>query len=181
MSDEHLDAPLVFWGDSMRAAITEDEIAGLLADKKPISAAQLKCLMQPKMDKNSQHYRANIQLLGQSGREYTISVRRNANDAMEFSVILSIVRNKKQFNLIRCNGHHALHPNNLERSTIPADTCHIHRVTERYHQFGDKKATGYAEATSGYDSFEGAVDYMARHFGVQHPDGYKRHMFDDLD
>jgi hypothetical protein len=72
----------------------------------------------------------------------------------------------RPLNLIRCNGHHAKHPNRLENTIVPADTCHIHRITERYQKFSGVDPETFAEATAAYNSFETAVLYMSESFGI---------------
>lgn len=166
----------------MSKPFTDEEIATILLDRKPIRLVDLAKLKAPKGKKNHQHFAASIQITGASGRAYRITARRNQIDPMDFSVILAVVTATGQTNLIRCNGHHGPHPNPIERTVIPADTCHIHQITERYQRIKVSAGERYAEATTAYTTFEGAVDHLAWHFGIfVKDDPYRGGMFRDLE
>jgi hypothetical protein len=168
------------------AILSEADIAHLLADRKPITSAELRKLKSPRKSKK---YRndlvATVTLTGATGKKYRVMARQDRTDEMNFSVRLSIGRSRgATLNLIRCNGHHGPHKNHIERTTIPANTCHIHRITERYQHFTSAAPEQFAELTDGYNSFNGAVDFFAEHFGLYLCDGdYKSlfPLFRDLD
>lgn len=157
------------------AILTEADIDQRLTDRKPISSSGLLLLRSPHVsDKFRNDLVSSIALTGESGKSYIAMSRRDHTDAMNFSVILALVKSGGgRVNLIRCNGHHGPHLNPLERITIPANTCHVHRITERYQTFKNSAPERFAEATDGYHSFEGAVDFFAERFGlyISDPDG----------
>lgn len=67
--------------------------------------------------------------------------------------------------LVRCNGHHARHPNRLEGTSIPAVTPHVHYVTEKYLRAGQqgRRVEPDGWAIRGYfGNLDGALAVLAR-------------------
>lgn len=144
----------------MPAVISDQQISELLACPKEIALADLKQLKKPRQAKGS----ANLSIKSRQ-RHFRIVVNRpKSKNKNKFSIILQVARRGKWFNLIRCNGHHAPHENTLEKMTIPANTFHIHRATERYQLAGRDPET-YAEPTDKYDSPDSAIEFMCNNFG----------------
>src|SRR4051812_18625438 len=112
----------------MSQILTEAEIEDLLAERKPITRLQVSILNSPRKLKHKRELWSQVHLIGEKGRKYIAAVRWSIKDDQSFSIILA--RGKGRLNLIRCNGFHAAHSNILEKNLIPADTCHIHRITE---------------------------------------------------
>ena len=150
--------------------LTDAQIANLLADRKPISAAKMRKLKEQLKAKPNDRRELvqSVETRGQNGTIYHIGVRRKIDNDMDFSVRLSIYWRKRWINLVRCNGHHGPHNNHLERGTadgkIPANTCHIHQATERY-QLAGRDAEYFAQPSNSYHSFSSAVEFLCTHFG----------------
>lgn len=162
--------------------MTDEEIAAILNDPKPISTRQLNRLKTPKPKKLNRNLTAGVDVIGQSGKSYRLSSRLSPTFPTVFSIILMLKYNGKWLNLIRHNGFHGAHPNRLEGTWIPANTFHIHRITERYMRFKVKSPEAFAEATDQFTTFAGAVDYMAIRYGVYvHDDLYGGGLFRDLE
>jgi hypothetical protein len=157
----------------MSPILSESEIDSLLSDPKPITEQQRGRLKKPQKKRGSDLC-ARIRFKDSRNRKYEIIARHGTDRPNSFSVGLFYRPNKaKHIVLIRCNGWHGRHRNILELKAkagiamVPDDTCHIHRITERYQAFG--KADGYAEPTTAYDSFEAAVEYLCFSFGCHDP------------
>lgn len=153
---------------AMAQILTEPQIQALLSEKKLITAAQMARLMYPRKTKTGRGgLSGRVKVTGKNGTRFILRARRSAKRPMEFSVILALAKGgRKQLNLIRCNGHHGPHPNWLERITIPRDTCHVHRITERYQLKPMYDPEQFATETLAYNSFEHAVEFFCNNFGI---------------
>ncbi len=165
----------------MAHILNEQQIQTFLAEEKWISRAQVARLKHPRKCRNARNLSGRVEVTGKSGTRFVIRVRQSQNDPMDFSVILALSRpNRKQLNLIRCNGHHGPHLNHLDGTKISANTCHVHRITERYQACGIAEPERFAKATQAYNSLESAVEYFCTCFGV-HVHGEEPNMFRDDD
>jgi hypothetical protein len=152
-------------GSTMTALFTESEIQAILDDPKPITKKQL--LRLKRLKRVNAKLSQFVQLRGKSGRKYVLSLRQSPKKPRDFSVILSLMSHGKQVNIIRCNGHHAPHQNPIEGTTIPADTCHIHQITERYQQYPGVSPEHFAVATVAYPPMlSAAMEYASFRFGI---------------
>lgn len=154
----------------------------MLADPKKITQKALRILLNPAPVPNRKFdLAAKVSLTGASAREYELRTRRHATRPMSFSVILSLVAAGKVVNLIRHNGHHGPHPSEIEGIVIPENTCHVHRISERYQDLPHKTPESYAEITAAYTDFRGAVEYMCGRYGLffpNRPNQFKHPLFD---
>jgi hypothetical protein len=168
--------------NDMAQIITDAEINDLLSDRKAITSDQVRSLKKVKVFKNRRDKHSEVSLSGESGKIYLATVRQSAKLPMDYSVILSLSRQDgSRTNLIRCNGHHGVHFNALEKHRIPAGTCHIHQITERYQNISISAPERYAVATLAYTDLKRAIDYFAEHFGMYiADDGYAGGLFRDL-
>ena len=166
----------------MSHVYTEAEIADLLADTKRITPQALRSLLNPLpslVRKNE--LAAKIALSGESRKGYELRVRRSVSRPKNFSVILSLVLKGRVLNLIRHNGHHGPHPLEIEKTVIPANTFHVHRITERYQGLPHKEPESFAEQTDAYTDFKGAVEYMCGQYGLyfrKNPYKFKHPLFE---
>jgi hypothetical protein len=160
----------------------EAEIADLLSDRKRVTPQGLRSLLNPLpslVRKNE--LAAKIVLAGESGKGYELRVRKSLSRPMSFSVILSLALKGRALNLIRHNGHHAPHLLEIEKTVIPANTCHVHRLTERYQGLPHKDPESFAEQTDAYTDFKGAVEYMCGQYGLyfrRNPYKFKHPLFE---
>lgn len=166
----------------MSHVYTEAEIADLLDDRKRITPQALRALSNPLASVvRKNELSAKISLAGESGRGFELRVRRSATRPMNFSVILSLLLKGRVLNLIRHNGYHAPHSLEIEKAVIPANTFHIHRITERYQGLPHKEPESFAEQTDAYTDFNGAVEYMCGQYGLyfrRNPYKFKHPLFD---
>lgn len=154
----------------MPRVLLEAEIAELLAEAKPLSK-RYRVLLVPRKGKgglgNSAEKTRRLNLVGAKGNSFRIWVSVNPLQPNDFSIGLVWIASKtEKHDLVRCNGWHDEHPNKLERIKIPANTCHIHLLTERYQLAKRTSRLGYAVDASGcYGDFKTARDYFCSHFG----------------
>jgi hypothetical protein len=157
-------------GVSRMVILSDARITELLADPKPVAPREVRKLKQRLRLASRNQLTAQVSIKSTGRRNFRIAVRKDPSRPKNFSVRLAFFIRKRWVNLIRCNGHHTLHVNELESRTkvrvqrIPENTFHIHQATERYQTFG-KDAESYAEPTDRYETFEGAVEFLCSHFG----------------
>jgi hypothetical protein len=156
--------------------VPDTRIAEWLSDPKPISfkdVQKLKTGLKPERNRTDQ-IACRIDIIGKSRRRYGIIATRPSDPARNnsFSIVLTTVWYGKSFNLIRHNGWHREHSNDYEKSTkqgvqgIAKNTFHIHRATERYQRYVPLKAVeSYAEPTTEFSSFAGAVELLCSSYG----------------
>jgi len=155
----------------MAAILTEQEISVLRADRKEVTSQQLSILLHPKATKRHRDCIAKVHVKSDGHRTFQILARLSPVDDTNFSVLVFYRGpGKARYTLVRCNGnYHGEHPNRLEIrektgiQRVPARTCHIHYLTERYQHFG--KPQGYAEPSNQFCCFKGAVEFVCDSFG----------------
>jgi hypothetical protein len=151
--------------------LTDQEIAELLAESKPLPGDAKATLLRLRALKKIRDGRSRLTVRGKTGRKYQIEVlsARSEMEPCKFRInIKYLVPHTRPLYLVRCEGYGA-HTNTIERKArtgiqkIPPRQCHIHTITERYQLAG--KPLGYAEPTNEYDSLETAVDFVCYSFG----------------
>lgn len=158
----------------MSRVLTDDEIARLLAEPKPLPANwQSRLAPKPKADRS--YTQRELDLRGDSGGEYRIVIRGSQLNRNDFSIILVYKdADGTTYRLTRFNGRHpSQHSNKWEKARKAANATfrnryHIHYATERY-QIEGYDIDGYAEVTEEYDSFESALDLFVRSNGLSVP------------
>jgi hypothetical protein len=155
--------------------LTTPEIAELIAEPKPLACNAVQILLAPRKSKRKgvrRDRRAKVFCEGAAGHKFEITVRlsEHEHNPHDFSVLVRYHPvGTRPVLLLRCNGWHAPHDNQIEKRErhgirkIPANTFHVHRLTERYQRFG--KPDGYAEPTDEYGGFQGAVEFVCENFG----------------
>lgn len=146
--------------------LDEATISELLADQKQLSIKQIDKLKKPKPRQRDKHLYAKVQIKSASKRRFVIQVRKNPaiGQEMDFAIMLYYMAPKScLYHLIRLDGWHDAHTNKIERTRVPENTCHIHRMTERYQNFG--KPDGFAVESDDFSCFQSAVEYMCFSFG----------------
>lgn len=112
-----------------------------------------------------QHQQKNFRVTGADDNTFTLYVRQNTNIPEDFSCGLSWnMPSGEVLTLVRYNGPSHPHNNKIERQTLGFE-CHIHRTTARYIEAG-KKPEGYAEATKGYESLDGALHCLVNECNI---------------
>lgn len=139
----------------MAVTYTDDEIAALIAERKPLSRRQLPLRFRDKRVNRE----TGIDIRGVSGGQFRIIIRISRFNPSDFSIILAIrpAQGSGLFHLRRYDGMHE-HTNRLESTRRNKDKFydfHIHTATERYQEsaFADD---GYAEVTERYNDIDGA-------------------------
>lgn len=110
----------------MIVILPDDEISQLLAEVKTLPR-NFRDKLGP-IDAGG-HLRAQIELVGVTGRKYLIYVRQLLIDRSNFSVGLIWKMPSRDFRLRRYNGPWQPHTNKLERERFTA--AHIHTATHR--------------------------------------------------
>ncbi|HWB14581.1 MAG TPA: hypothetical protein VG826_35480 [Pirellulales bacterium] len=153
-----------YMGARMATFLTEAEIKAILDDPKPVTK-RYRSVMAPRPRKdrpNQLGRRLNVRSVG--GKTFKVYTSVNARLTNNFSIgLIWYPSAHEKLTLIRCNGWHEAHPNRIERTIIQPDTCHIHRITERYQLVGKPEA--YAEETTEYHDFKTALQYFFSKFG----------------
>jgi hypothetical protein len=149
----------------MAARLTDAQIATLILEPKPLatgSAASLK--LRPKRG----HRERELDLTGAAGSEFSLILRQNSINVLDFSLILAVrVPGSNQFfRLRRYNGKSHEHTNHIEGQTFY--DFHIHMATERYQDRGTRE-DGYAEPTGSYADFHGALQCLLQDTNILVP------------
>ena len=140
----------------MAPTLTDTEILDLLEEKKPLPE-KYRDRLRPKRKSSYQHEERELEVNTSLGHSFRIIIRRNSQNILDFSIILSYYDKTSNtwLRLVRYNGKHpSLHTNRIERNSF--HDFHIHKATERY-QLGDYPIDGYAEVTHAYSTFEEAL------------------------
>jgi hypothetical protein len=132
-----------------------EEIEALINERKPLPDDHERRLRPVK--KSGQQYRqSELEVKGESGHDFKLSLRTNALDPLDFSVLL-IYYPQGSTNptiLLRYNGRHSPHVNRLEGERVTG--CHVHKATQRYQEEG-LNIDGYAIETRDYETPEEAL------------------------
>ena len=139
----------------MTVTYTDDEIATLIAERKPLSRRQLPLRFRDKRVNRE----ASINIQGDSGGQFRIIIRQNLFYSSNFSIILAIqpTRGSGLFHLRRYDGihEHINHVESTRRNKNEFYDFHIHTATERYQESASPD-DGYAEVTERYNDIAGA-------------------------
>jgi len=159
----------------MAVVLSDSEIGQLVAARKELPPDyQNRLALKPKRG----HKEQELELKTDDGAEFRVVLRQSDFNPLDFSVILGyrIPKSNRVFRLRRYNGRHGEHSNRLEGKRFY--DYHIHMATERYQQSGfDEDA--YAEPTSRYADFRGAVRCMIEDCGFVEPSGTQTEMVMD--
>lgn len=123
------------------------------------------------------HKERELEVTGESGSEFKLILRQSNFNPLDFSVILAYrpPKSSQLFRLCRYNGKSHEHTNKLEKETFY--TFHIHRATERYQVESGEREDGFAEPTTRYGDFPGALNAMLDDCGFTKPDNLQSLLF----
>lgn len=145
--------------------LTDERIAELIAEPKPLPSGFREVLLQ-KMKVKDSHKRSELRVEGKQGSIFYIKIRQNTINLLNFSIILVYEFKEKPktsgertdlFRLRRYNGKSHMHTNQLERDHFR--DFHIHYATERYQQ-ASYHEDAYAEATDSFGSLGDALQCL---------------------
>ena len=138
----------------MPLILTDDEIAQLIAEPKPLPA-EFRMRILPKRKRG--HKEREMEIQGESGHRFRLIARESSFNPIDFSIILGYVLPGSNiiFRLRRYNGRSHEHTNKIERETFYA--FHIHFATARYQETGFSE-DAYAEITDRYSDFLSALE-----------------------
>lgn len=135
--------------------ITDEEIAGLLAQAKVVTT--------PKARSREQRKSVQVSYLVESvdgSEKFELYTRQNLIDAEHYSCGLIYKHpSGSDITLTRYNGSNHEHRNPLEGGELIRFKCHVHKATQRYIEMGDK-AEKYAETTDRYADLNGALQCL---------------------
>ena len=152
----------------MASTLADTEIMDLLEEEKPLPE-KYRDRLQPKRKSAYQHEERELEVNTPSGHSFRIIIRRNSQNILDFSIILSYYDKASNtwLRLVRYNGKHpSFHTNKIERNSF--HDFHIHKATERY-QLGDYPIDGYAEVTNAYSTFEEALNAFLKDCHFESP------------
>jgi len=132
---------------------SDEEINQLIKEPKtlPINFTEVLRLRQKRA-----HSEQNLDIKGESGRDFRLILRQSKLNPLDFSIILAYCPQDTTqiFRLCRYNGKSHQHTNFIEKDTF--FDFHIHTATERYQDLGFNEE-GFAETTSRYSDFVTAI------------------------
>lgn len=146
--------------------LSDEEIAGLIAEPKECPEDWREKLA-PRAAEGMRHATGSFTAMGAAGHEFTVLTRLLPADHLNFSAILRFDdTDGAHYNLIRCNGIHGQHTNDIEKEqglepAVFIDEFHVHWATECY-QVRGFYVEKYAEPTEEYQGFGGAVLHLLR-------------------
>lgn len=176
-------APSVESSYDMRV-LNDEEIAQLVSEPKECPE-DWRGKLTARGAEGMRHATGSFTAMGAAGHEFTVLTRLLPADHLNFSAILRFDdTDGAQYNLIRCNGIHGQHTNDIEKEQslepgIFVDEFHVHRATERY-QLRGFYIEKYAEPTREYQDFWGAVLHLLRLGSFNVPRATQR-SFEDVD
>jgi hypothetical protein len=147
--------------------VTDGQIEELIAIPKLLPKRNWFCMRE-----EFGYMRLDVSLESDSKYRFFLKGRCSLVNPVDFSAILTVkLPSGESLNLIRCNGHH-FHRNTMEKELL-GDVCHLHKATERYISKGGKPE-GYAvEASSCYNTFEGALSFLMKMANIISPEDEK--------
>lgn len=157
----------------MAVHLTDAEIEGLLAERKPLSpdyGSRIK--LKPKEG----HKERELDVTGAKGSLFRLILRQSNANVLDFSVILAYrpPRTNQFSRLRRYNGKSHEHTNKLEGD--PFYDFHIHMATERYQESGFKEDT-YAEPTDRFSEYSWAIRCMVADCAFEVPTRLQSDLF----
>ena len=157
----------------MPTFLKDTEIAALIAEPKPLPV-DYRSRIQTKPKRG--HRERELDVDGAQGGKFRIILRQSSYNPLDFSVILAWLppQSTTPFRLCRFNGKSHEHTNTIETATFY--DFHVHRATERYQQAGTREDT-FAEPTSRYQDFAGALRCLIEDCGFQLPPGDQSELF----
>lgn len=157
----------------MAAFLTDQEIANLLSEQKPLPADWRRRLA---LKVKRGHLEADLEVVGGDGSEFRLLLRRSTINVLAFSAILAyrIPKSNQVLRLKRYNGKNHRHTNPIEGESFY--DFHIHTATERYQRSGSKEDT-FAEVTDRYCSLDEAVECLFADCGFDVPEDPQGELF----
>lgn len=151
----------------MSAILADNVINDLLLEAKVLPTNYISKLKPRKKSGFSYEHR-ELAVTGSKGHFFSVIIRRNSLDIMDFSIILRY-RDETGlwYNLVRYNGKHR-HTNHLEKEKL--NGFHIHKATQRYQEKG-LRIESYAELTEKYSSYQEALTAFLSDLNFKHTDG----------
>ena len=156
----------------MPVILSDAQIASLIAEPKPLPVDYPgKVQTRPRRG----HRERELLVKGSNGSDFQLILRESSFNPLDFSVILAYVlpQSNVLFRLRRCNGKSHEHSNKIEGGKFY--DFHVHYATERYQESGFREDV-FAEVTSRYQDFSGALRCMLDECGFQLPPGDQMHL-----
>src|SRR6185312_9691394 len=157
----------------MAIRFTDDEIAQLLAEPKPLPADFRQRL---RLHQKRGHREAALGITGVEGTQFWLLARQSSLNVLDFSIILAVTPagGGSRFRLRRHNGKSHEHSNAIERDLFY--DFHIHMATQRYQELGMKEDS-YAEPTDRYSDLAGALECFYADCAIVLPPGGQETLF----
>lgn len=160
----------------MPAFLSDQDIASLLAERKPLERDLRACAqVRPKRG----HKECELSLTGDAGSDFQVVFRQSEFNPLDFSVILCycVPGSSLVVRLRRYNGKSHEHTNKIEGDTFY--DFHVHTATERYQQTGLREDS-FAQPTDRYCDFNGAVQCMMNDCGFDAPPDLQGVLFQEI-
>ena len=160
----------------MPVRLTDDEVARLIAERKPLPADyQAKMQVRPKRG----HKERELGAVGTNGGEFRVILRQSSHNPFDFSAILAylVPGTNQLFRLRRYNGKSHEHSNPIEKESFY--DFHVHEATERYQEI-EKREDTYATASDRFSDLTSAVACMVADCAFELPAGPQQALFGDI-
>lgn len=157
----------------MPVRLTEEQIARLLRERKPLPANfGSRVQLRPKRG----HRERELDINGEDGGQFRLIFRQSEFNVLDFSVILAyrLPNSTEVFRLRRHNGRSHEHTNPIERVTFY--DFHIHQATERYQEIGAPEDM-FAEPTDRFGDFDQATECLLADCGFAIPPNQNPRLF----
>ena len=125
------------------------------------------------------HKERELDVVGATGSEFRLILRQSEFNPLDFSVILAYrpPTTTPLFRLRRYNGRSHEHTNSLEDQRFY--DFHIHRATERYQDESGFREDSFAEPSSRFADFAGAVRCMIEDCAFERPVSDQTTLFEE--
>ena len=149
----------------MAARYTDDEIAALLAEPKPLGVDFRQRL---RLREKRGPREAELGITGTAGSQFWILGRQASFNALDFSIILAVTPtgSNLRFRLRRHSGRSHEHAGQTARSSFY--DFHIRMATLRHQELGMKE-DAFAERTDRYGDYGGALRCLFSDCGIVFP------------
>lgn len=160
----------------MTIRLNDDEIARLTSERKAL-APDYRDRIRTKPKRG--HSERELDVIGDATSEFRLIFRQSQFNPLDFSVILAYrpPKSNQLFRLRRYNGKSHEHTNTLDDETFY--DFHIHVATERYQEESGLREDSFAQPTSRFADFRGAIRCMLDDCGFEVASDPQGELFDE--
>ncbi len=157
--------------------LSEQRLEELITESKKLERS-FSQWMRPRKVPNQPERSMHEPMRGSNGSIFEIRTHYWTKLACRFSIVLRFFDGPWDYRLVRFDGHAGPHTNKLEPRgdacrTVPRNTCHIHRITERYQRKAliipqQFEEDGFASPRSEFADPSSAFEYFLTYCHVRY-------------